>query len=201
MKESELANFFTTYFEKNGYEVFSEVRAASTIDFVAKKDNITVGVEVKMTLNFAVLGQAYYNRNHFDYIYVAVPYKKRDFSFEICKHYGFGLLLYHGRMGVYEAIEPKLNEDPKHKGKVKLKEYHKLSVAGSQNDRMTEYKWTIMLITNFLKENDGSRLDEVLNKVPFHWKTKATAMSCIRKYIAKGVIKEFKLEKGKLYLK
>lgn len=197
MKESELAKHFIDYFKGNGYEVFSEVKANSIIDFVAVKDEIRIGVEVKVALNFSVLEQAYFNRNHFHKIYVAVPYKKSDFSFKICEDYGFGLLLYHGRMGVVERIESKFN-DPKYK--VKLKEYHKLSVAGSQNDRMTDFKWTILQITKYLKDNDGATLDDVLSKVPFHWKTKATAISCLRKYCNKGIITEFIIRKGRLYL-
>jgi hypothetical protein len=196
LKETELAQHFIKYFAD--HEIYSEVKAAATIDFVAKKNDFTIGVEVKTKMNFEVIGQAYYNRNHFHQIYVAVPFKKGDFSFEICKILGIGVLLYIEKGNkVYEKIKPE-NRIPKYQPKIR--EYNKMSVAGSQNDRMTDFKWTLVQIVEYLKTNDGAKLDTVLDNVKFHWKTKATAMSCLRKYNTKGILKEFKIEKGKVYL-
>jgi hypothetical protein len=197
LKETELAKHFIDFFKD--HEIFSEVKAWSVIDFVAKKDDLTIGVEVKTSMNFKVIEQAFYNKTYFNQVYVAVPYKKRDFSFKICKDYGIGVLLFHPKSKrVHIAVEP-ATEKPKQKPK--LKEYNKMSVAGSQNDRMTDFKWTIHQITQYLKDNDGAKLETVLENVNFHWKTKATALSCLRKYNRTGVLKDFKIEKGKVYLK
>jgi hypothetical protein len=196
LKESELAQHFIKFFDE--HEIFSEVKAASTIDFVARKGDITIGVEVKMKMNFEVIGQAYYNRNHFNQVYVAVPMKKVDFSFEICKILGIGVLLYSEKGDrVYERIKPE-TRNPKYSPKIR--EYNKMSVAGSQNDRMTDFKWTVHQITEYLKTNDGAKLDTVLDNIKYHWKTRATAKSCLRKYNSKGVLKDFRIENGKVYL-
>lgn len=196
MKETELAQHFIDFFK--GHEIFSEVQAYSVIDFVAKKDDLTIGVEVKTSMNFKVIEQAFNNKTYFHQVYVAVPYKKRDFSFKICKDYGIGVLLYQEKTGrVYVVVDP-ATEKPKHKPK--LHEYNKMSVAGSQNDRMTAFKWTIHQMTEYLKKNDAAKLETVLDNVQFHWKTRASAISCLRKYNRTGVLKDFRIEKGRVYL-
>jgi hypothetical protein len=196
LKETELAQHFINFFE--GHEIFSEVKAYSVIDFVAKKDNLTIGVEVKTSLNFKVIEQAYYNKSYFHQVYVAVPFKQRDFSFKICKDYGIGILLYYPKSErAFVAVEP-ANVEPKQQ--VKLHEYNKMSVAGSQHDRMTAFKWTLLKITEYLKDNDGAKLDTVVKNVKHHWHTNATALSCLRKYNRNGVLKDFRIEKGKVYL-
>jgi hypothetical protein len=139
MKESDLALKFIEFFNE-GYEIYNEVSAGgSTVDFVAYSHPIKIGVEVKLTFSLKVIEQAFYNKNYFNYVYVAVPKgKHRHFVYMICEKLNVGVLEYdEKRKFVYEAIKPKINRKVSH---VKLEDYMKRSVAGSQSDRITAFR-------------------------------------------------------------
>lgn len=195
LKESELAKHFIDYYS-DAHEIFCEVPAYSIIDFVARTGNITIGVEVKTTMNFKVIEQAYNNIAFFNYVYVAVPHKIHDFSLRICQEFGIGVLFY-GFGKVIEVVRPKLNRKP---FKPKLLDYMKTSVAGSQNDRMTAFKWSIKQIVEVLRRKDGQKIEHVLEAIKHHWSNNTSARSCIYQWCRKGVITEFRLENGSVYL-
>lgn len=203
MKESELALKFIEFFNDQ-YEVYKEVPVAgSIVDFVAATDLIKIAVEVKLEFGLKVIEQAFYHRTYFNYSYVAVPKAKRGhsrhFIYKICRDLEIGVLEYNEISDeILEAVKPKLN---RRKSKVKLLDYMKESVAGSQYDRITAFSNTIREIVNYLKRRqDGEKMDVVLNSVNFHWNTLSSAKSCIYQWCRKGVITEFRLENGRLYL-
>ena len=197
MKETELAEKFINYF--CDFEVFKEVPANGIIDFVVKNGIVIMAVEVKLSLNFEVIEQANKNKSYCDYSYIAVPRpKKESFAYDICKMLGIGVLVYDD-WAINETVKPLKNK--RHKFyKLKLENYMKRSVAGSQNDRITPFKATIERMVIYISRHPGCTLNECLNNIDFHWSNLTSAKACVYQWIKKGIIKEFKIEKNVLIL-
>jgi hypothetical protein len=207
MKETELAQKFIDFFGKE-FEIYKEVPAEGFIDFVAKSGNVTIAVEVKLNLNFDVIEQANKNKFYCSYSYIAVPKpKKKHFGYEICEMLGIGILLYnetsyHKYDGseIIEFLKPKINRKYKW-NRLKLEPYMKESLAGAVNDgRITPYKITIKNMIKYIDRHPGCSLKECLNHIDYHWSNISSAKGCVYQWINKGIIKDFKLEKGKLFL-
>lgn len=201
MKETELADKFINYF--SDFEIFKEVPANGIIDFVVKNGIISMAVEVKTSLNFEVIHQANKNKYYCDYSYIAVPKpKKESFAYDICAMLGIGVLVYDnvgfGR-GIIETVKPLKNR--KHKFyKLKLEDYMKRSVAGSQNDRITAFKATVENMVRYISRHPGCTLKDCLNNIDFHWSNISSAKGCVYQWIKMGIIKEFRIENKVLIL-
>lgn len=207
MKETELAQHFIDYLSDR-YEIYKEVPVGGIIDIVAVQGKIVIGVEVKVTLNFDVIGQAHANLLHCNYSYIAVPKAKSNhFGYTICKMLGIGVLVYDYKLGnaeliqgqVYEEIKPKLNRSRTNYILKNLKPYMKDSVAGSQNDRVTAFGNTVNQITQYVKRHPGCTVEQCLKEIEYHWCRFSAAKSSVYSYIHTGIIKTVRLENGKLY--
>jgi len=113
MKETELAQFFVTYL--SCYDLYFEVDYHRCVDIVGILDKkISVAVETKLHLNFDVIEQARYNKQHFNFSYIAVPLNNgiSGIQRDICTMFGIGILTYdyrNSRFPVSEYLAPKLN--------------------------------------------------------------------------------------------
>lgn len=210
MKETELAQHFIDYFA--GCEIYPEVPYGGIIDFIAVMGIIRTAVEVKVNFNFKVFEQAVRNTRCCNYSYIAVPYTRDDhFRKDLCRKYGVGLLYFvknpfSGEAGsVMEIVAPVLHRKIE---AVKLEEYMKQSVAGSQNDRVTAFGNTVNTVTQYLQRNTtksptgygSAPIAEVLKQVKHHYGTNSSAKRCIAEMCRAGVIKDFTFEKGILKL-
>ena len=202
MSEQELAQRFINYFGE--YEIYPEVPAIGIIDFVAVLGNIRTAVEVKTTFNWKVFEQAHKNRNYAHFSYIAVPHNKDSYFRErLCKDYGIGLLYYnenyrYAEFGIREVVKPKLQRKIV---KVKLEDYMKESVAGSQRDRITAFGNTVNSIADYLRRvGKPVTIKRVLEDVNHHYSTNTSAKQCIVNMCATGVIKDFRHERGLLLL-
>ena len=199
MKEAELAKHFIDYFN-DGYVVYEEVPAGGgIIDFVATDGTIQIGCEVKTSFNLKVMEQAWRKKQTFHYTYICVPLK-RDYHFRemMMKQYGIGVLALDGYNRIFERNRADLNRKAT---TVKLKEYMKLSSAGSQSDRVTAFGNTVMQIERYLKRNGESHIKDILKSIDFHYASASTARSSIRKWIKNGVITTIEWDKAILKLK
>jgi len=203
MKETELAQKFIDFFDDK-YEIFKEVPAEGIIDFVAKFNNITIAVEVKLSLNFDVIEQAKKNKFYCTYSYIAVPEPKhKHFGYEICEMLGIGVLVYKsGNFNeIKEYIKPNVNRHLYNKFyRLNLEPYMKLSKAGAATDRITPYKITIDRMVNYIRRHPNCKLKDCLNNIDFHWSNITSAKGCIYAWLNKGIIKEFYIENSVLYL-
>lgn len=106
--EEQIAELVIAWLEEQHWEVYQEVSfwsGGSTVDIIAKKENILWAIEVKKRLNFDVIAQADNNLNWFHFSSVAVPSpsskkrhygvphnRNRDMAKRICKDYGIGVI-------------------------------------------------------------------------------------------------------------
>ena len=131
-------------------------------------------------------------------MYVAVIKKRPSFAETVCRKYGVGVLVWSESKGVIETVKPDFNSCPE---PLVLKAYMKESVAGSPNDRVTAFKNTVNEIVAYLEKNDGDSVTNVLNAVEHHWKSAGVARASIEKWCRAKVIKDFRFENKRLYLR
>ncbi len=205
MTEAELAQKFIPYIRELGYDdLYFELLG---IDIIAREKHYTVGIEVKTSLNFKVIEQAYENLQHkVNYSYVAVPHSRDQFfQKKICRDYGIGIIEYH-RSG-YAIMDQKAkfnrHNNPK---KIPWNDIYKQAMPGTKNGEhgievFSPFKLTVQNLELYVKYNPGCSLRSAANNIEYHYKTLSTAKSCLFNYIKTGVIKTIRIERGKLYLK
>jgi predicted RecB family endonuclease len=199
MTEVELAAKFVEYL--SDFDLYFEVQVAGKIvDIVAVKKPIILAVEVKTSFSMTVISQAFYNRHLFHYTYVAVPKTDNRFAKYVCENYGIGVLEYdEKKKRVKETIVPKLYRKAFIAG-IRLNDFNKLSVPGCKGGRYTPFKEMIKGIVIHLQRHDGELFKDIFANLQITYKTLSAFKAGMYKWTRKGVITEFYIEKGKLYL-
>jgi hypothetical protein len=203
MKETEVAKDVINYL--SDYDLYYEVM---DVDIIAKLDNILTAVEVKVTMNFKVIEQAYNNLIHFHYSYIAVPFGKfRNFQYRICKDYGIGVLElrynpYNGKLNdINERVKPKFNRHAftKH---IVLTPEDKKSIAGASGKdgtTRTSFKITLEAINEYVSRHEGCTFKELFDNINHHYHNFTSARNATYKWIREGIINTIYVDNGKIY--
>ena len=205
MTEAELALKFIEHFTNAGQEVYKEVKhGRGRIDFVSVLPPVRTAVEVKLGANLQVLEQAAVNAMYCHYSYVAVPWVRGVYAgsmfMRVCRKFGIGVLVLETRPDsqVAEYVVPEFHRKVLD---LKLADYQKESVAGSNGGYMTEYKMTMRRIAEYARRRGPAcTLKEALCSVPHHYSTAACGAASIRKGLERGWIKDFTLDNGRIVL-
>lgn len=204
MTETELAEKFLQHF--SDCDVYKEVPAGGIIDIMVLKSPVRIALEVKTSLNFDVIQQARKNRSYANYSYVAVPESRAtkystSTQLDVCKIWGIGVLSYseHSWEGthIHQVLAPKLN---RRVYKVELHDWMKRSTAGSQNDRMTAFKYfSEELVKVVHRHPSGLTPKELHSKVPLHYSSLSSFKACVHSHVLRGIIKEVGFRDNKYY--
>jgi len=209
MKETELAQFFVAYL--SCYDLYFEVDFHRCVDIVGILDRkISVAVETKLHLNFEVIEQARYNKQHFNFSYIAIPLNNgiSGIQKDICTMFGIGILVYddrNSRFPVSEYLAPKLNRHCKIKNILsRLSGTNKLSLPGSKSgdgNKVTAFGQTSEMLKNFVRMNPGRTLKQAIENDDFshHYHSNTVAVSALATHIKNGVIKNIQIIDKKLY--
>lgn len=220
--EKDLAAKFIDHFE--GFDIYPEVcvpNSGRICDIVLKAGKMIFAIEVKMAFNITVIYQALNNKSFAHLSYVAVPRPSKASGYRnieaelLCKHLGIGILYYdHGgsfsvncmyntksrfqdsnwHTHVNEQVAPVYQRPAK---VVKLHQWQKRSVAGSQSERLTDWKITIEEITQLINQKGGRVIaSEFFKKNYYHYSSSQAARSSLAVYCRKGIIKAFRFEQG-----
>ncbi len=207
--EAELAEVVVHFLQDAGYEVFQEVElfpGAQRVDIVARHGTILWAIETKLSLSLAVLEQAWRNRAWFHYSSIAVPTHKRltgrDFAVRAAGTFGLGVLTVSSTDEVHESEAALFNRKAM-TSYVRLVEEQKYWAKAGNADgvRWSPFQSTKRELINYVREHEECKLKDALENIRHHYRTMSTATSSIRKWIQDGVIKELRIEKGKLYLR
>lgn len=167
MLEKDLYGPVKEWLKGKGYEPKAEVAGC---DILAVREDVTLAVELKVTLNLEVILQAADRQRLADIVYIAVPKKGKAMTTQrwklIChllKRLEIGLLLVHVRGGheVEEAIAPvafdreRSRQTYKRKRKAAINEYHKRhgdhNVGGVNKVKLvTVYRENALVIAHLL---------------------------------------------------
>jgi hypothetical protein len=177
MKETDLYQPIKEYLEKQGYTVKGEVQDC---DVVAVKDDITVIVELKNSLNLTLLLQAVERKTVTEDVYVAVPNSgnilRKQFRqvIRLLKMLGIGLLLVNPSDSRVDAVLDPCEYKPRKRKKKKariLKEYDDLvgdpNVGGSQkvSGRMTAYRQRALSVAGYLIKNGPTKASVIKDEI------------------------------------
>lgn len=200
MNEKELANKFKDLYED--FDIYEEVHDC---DIIVDMGVLRVAIEVKKQFSFKVIEQALRSQRYANMSYVAVPYTKKSkyhFREMVCRNFGIGVLYYDVKSGqVIEKVKPKYVRRIYH---TKLEEFHKWNSAGSNSsDKVwTKFQYTVHLIERHLSKVGGSdKFTELFNHIDHHYSSNSSFNQCIRRYINKGILKQFRINGGIIYLK
>jgi hypothetical protein len=213
ISEEDLATRLVEHLKKKEYkniyaEVYDQYRRRP-IDIVVKLENDTTwGIEVKVTLNLNVILQALDAKKYCNFVSICIPsiYTEKMKNYEypafakILHDNGIGLFEYHEKLQqFFEKICPKENLKIT---KLKLLEESKNSIPGTKSGkRFTPFAVTVIHITDHVKKNPGCKLSEIISNIKHHYSTNNAAISSIRQYIKKNIIKELEINNGKVYLR
>ncbi|QIZ09049.1 hypothetical protein HFZ78_22025 [Priestia megaterium] len=178
LQEIDLYKPIQTYFLREGYEVYGEVKDC---DIVAVKDEVLVVIELKLTLSVDLLIQAVKRQRITDKVYVAIPKPKHRLNSKrwtekchLIRRLELGLIVVSspGKWGRAEIIfepTPFIRRKNKRKQDSIMKEINGRSadynVGGSNRTKiMTAYKENCIQIACYL-ENLGPLSPKKLNQL------------------------------------
>lgn len=201
-KEADLAQVLIDYMSDKNWESYKEVslkgkggNIRSDIFFVNAYEKNSV--EAKMSLSLKVIHQAksWIPFSNKSYICIPKPKKKDSkiykLGLEICRNLNIGIFIIDIKnKEVVEYYTPIINTIPKYPP---LFEEQKNSIAG--NDKsifITSFKLTLLKIDFYMKDKtELTSLDEIFSNIQHHYKNKTSAINSYKKYIKKGIIKNY----------
>jgi hypothetical protein len=219
-EEQKYAQAVTEWLTAGGWEVYQEVvTGCGRCDIVATKGPIRWAIEVKTSLNLAVLDQARQNLAYFHHSSIAVPAPARniystprtwELAHALAELLGFGVIRivlpdpeaprsgYRLEGVIKQDKLPRLNRRPGH---VALHEEQKTwcAAGSSGGGHFTQFQQTVYRITGLVKRNPGIALKDAIKGVDHHYASVASATGAISKMIRGGIIEGLRLDNGKLY--
>jgi len=178
--EKDLFNPIKQYFEQYGYVCDGEV---NDIDLYMEKEDTSVAVELKQTLDFKSVQQAALRQKITDTVYIGI-FKPNDLfskSFKdkiyILKRLGIGLIVLSKKTGLVEIVsEPVVSElssfQRRNTGKKKAlssefrKRKTKKNTGGVHNTKLiTSYREDALLVLDALMENEGEASTKEIREI------------------------------------
>ncbi|TGE29772.1 hypothetical protein [Hymenobacter metallicola] len=209
-KEQAFCAIVTARLTEDGWAIYQEVETpVGRADIVAVRDGIRWAVEVKTSMNLAVMDQARANAAYFHYSSVAVAAPKGGpvtrswrFAEECGQVFGFGVISLHPKSHETQMMRTRsrgrLNRRPL---PVKLHEEQKSEVQAGSNrgGQWTTFKSTLRNLEIAVRHSPGIRLRDAIKRISHHYSNEPSATGSISRYIRTGVIKTLRLENGLLY--
>ena len=219
--EQDLARNVVAWLRDTGWDVYQEVEPSiggGVADIVAKKGNILWVIECKLTLGLSVMRQAHHWKPYVHKASVAVPAlqspgKDRQFAQNLLQWLGLGHISieydFHGNPKVYEVgiVAPVDIEKGRDVFGSVLREEHKTwaEAGNAAGKKWTPFQGTLSKIRAYLETHEGADIDTILEELPTHYSSKASAKNALLKLILRRKIKDIRIEahgkKWQLYLK
>lgn len=209
MKESDLAESFIKYLEKDSKkEIYQEVMTyGNLVDLVTKSEDKICGYELKISLNFDVIQQAYRNLKFYHKSFIVTPSRKKNdiywFVRKILKDYNIGWYIQLKNGSFYLEFDPNENWNPKLPLLFEEQKSGEHKKAGTNHGKpFTPFKNTIKNVIEYCKTNNISNsksipLSEAVKNVEHHYASDASAVSSLKKYF---ISKENKEVQGQFYI-
>lgn len=175
-----------------GFDVYQEVPLGNRADLVGVRGKLVCVVECKTSLTIDVIAQAEHWRPYAHYRYVAVPRSRsnRALAREILLERGIGLI----EEEVTTFAPLNRHARPEKLLAVLRPEHKTYAAAGSQGSYWSPWRDSVARIKRMVQQRPGIELKELVQLVPHHWASAASAKSSIARQIACGVISGLRLE-------
>lgn len=199
-RETELARAVVAHLRAQRWEIYPEVQPAGfrcCADIVAVQGPAVWVVETKLSFGLSVIEQAHDWRKVAHFVSVAVPWSERTRMAEIvCRRLGIGVL----RVGstIDERCLPAFNRKAlADRLRGALTERHKTYAApgNAEGRRYTPFRRTCEAVAAAVGERPGLLLGELLDRVKTHYLNRASARTCLPRWIREGIVPGVRLER------
>ena len=192
MKESDLADIIIKVFEKQGYEIYSEVihrPGSKRADIVAVKNDEHIVIETKMSMNMTLLEQGFWWKDKVHKVFICIPSKRKlnRFALQICGDLGIGIYIY--RKGkIVMMNDSSICDDP---DLPTLHEQQKESISGSRGGGyVTPFSLTRQKLVDYVTTNGECSLHSAMKNIDHHYSSVYSGKNAINKLINTNVINE-----------
>lgn len=197
ISEATLASQLLEYLKNDGWDCYPEALlhyGNGRADIAALKEGKLWILEVKNTLSLRLLEQAieWAVTKAVNRVSVVTPIKKiTPLVDDICKWKSIGIMTIHSYSGIKNRIvAPDLtyNDSKLNKNIESLHPDMKNYQPGTSNGYSTPYNRTMKVVKEFILQNPGSTLSNVVAGIQHHYSSKASAKSGILSGILRGDI-------------
>jgi hypothetical protein len=203
MTEVELAQAVVSWLTARGWTVYQEVeiaRGGRRCDVVAVRGHRLWAIECKTAIGLAVLEQAHRWLRHAHRVSAATGRSRSDFAARVARDYGIGWLVVNRgrRRAVRELVEPAERARVSQRLRRRLSEPQRtFAPAGNARAQFwSPWKATVREVQDWVAAHPGGAFAEMVGQVRHHYRTAATARSCLRQHIGDGLVPGVELERA-----
>ena len=200
-RETELARRVVEHLRAQRWEIYPEVQPPglrACADIVAVQGPLVWVVETKLSFGLSVIEQAHDWRKYAHFVSVAVPWSDRTRMAEIiCRRLGIGVLRV-APTAVDERCLPALNRKALSNRLLDgLTERHKTYAApgNAAGRRLTPFRRTCEDVAAAVRAHPGVTLAELLDSVRTHYLNRASARTCLPRWIREGLVGGVRLQR------
>ena len=200
MSEQELAQAVVAWLAGRGWTVYQEVevsRGGRRCDVVAVRGDLLWAIECKTSIGFAVLEQAHGWLRHAQRVSAATGRSRSAFAAQVARDYGIGWLVVGARRRVRERVPPAERARVSQRLRRRLvEEQRTFAPAGNARAQFwSPWKATVLEVQAWAAAHPGGTFAEMVSQVRHHYRTAATARSCLRQHISDGLVPGVRLER------
>jgi hypothetical protein len=201
-RETDLARVVVRHLRALRWEIYPEVQPKGfkcCADIVAVQGPVVWVVETKLSFGLSVIEQAHDWRKYAHFVSVAVPWSERTRMAEIiCRRLGIGVLRVAPGENIDERCLPAFNRKALAARLTDgLTEKHKTYAApgNAEGRRYTPFRRTCEAVASAVAERPGLLLAELLDRVKTHYLNRASARTCLPRWIRDGIVPGVRLER------
>ena len=205
MSEVELAAHVLAWLRGRGWAVHQEVemgRGGPRCDLVAVRGTRVWAIECKTGVGLAVLEQAHQWLPHAHRVSVATRRSRNAFAARVLRDYGVGWLAVAGPGRVRPVVAPaerrRISQDLI---RSLVEEQRTFAPAGNARAHFwSPWKATVAEIQTWSAAHPSASFADLVRGIRHHYRTAATARSCLRRHIEDGLVPGVRLvrEGGRL---
>lgn len=207
-REEDLAAVVVRHLRDLRWEVYPEVqprRFKCCADIVAVQGPVVWVLETKLSFGLSVIEQAHDWRPYAHFVSVAVPWSRRTRMAEIiCRRLGIGVLRIRKDGMIDERALPDFNRKAlADRLRVDLTERHKTyaPAGNAAGRRYTPFRRTCESVAAAVRERPGLLLKELLDSVPTHYLNRASARTCLPRWVREGLVDGVRMERDGRFLR
>jgi hypothetical protein len=211
--ETHLAREVQAWLAAQGWDVYPEVEGyGGRADLVGVQDGLVWVVECKRTFGLGVIAQADRWLQAAHYVSVAIPVAKhsdsRRLARSVCEERGIGVIevpdvgreLPECEWGAWANMAPVFHRHAHRLARdlrVKLSVEHKQFAPGNAvGAYWTPYKATCKQVLQFVCENPGSTIRQVVDGIKHHYATDNSARATLVRWIGRGIVPGVELDRS-----
>ena len=200
MSEVELAAHVVAWLSGRGWSVHQEVemgRGGPRCDLVAVRGKLLWAIECKTGVGLAVLEQAHQWLPHAHRVSVATRRTRSPFAARVLRDYGVGWLSVAPAGRVRPVVAPSERRRISERlVRSLVDEQRTFAPAGNARARFwSPWKATVAEVQAFVAAHPAAPFADLVRGIHHHYRTAATARSCLRRHIEDGLVPGVRLER------